>query len=85
MKLALLAATAIVAGSAQTDGTILFWTDSPIPSLRMMRANGTHVRRIAAKQNAKRPTFARSQMGRVRRDAERQAAAERLRRPDRAH
>jgi TolB protein len=57
MKLALLAATALVAGSAQTGGTILFWTDSPIPSLRIMRADGTHVRRIAAKQNAKRPSL----------------------------
>jgi TolB protein len=57
-KLACLAAVAFaLAGSSQTGGTILFWTDSPIPSLRVMRADGTHVRRIAADQNAKRPSF----------------------------
>jgi Tol biopolymer transport system component len=57
-KLACLAAAAFVlAGSSQTGGSILFWTDSPIPSLRMMRTDGTHVRRIAADQNAKRPSL----------------------------
>jgi TolB protein len=57
-KLACLAAvTFALAGSSQGGGTILFWTDSPIPSLRVMRADGTHVRRIAADQNAKRPSL----------------------------
>jgi TolB protein len=57
-KLACLAGAAFaLAGSSPTGGTILFWTDSPIPSLRTMRADGTHVRRIAANQNAKRPSL----------------------------
>ena len=57
-KLVLIAALGLgLGGSAQTGGTILFWTDSPIPSLRVMRPDGTHVRRIAAKQNAKRPSL----------------------------
>jgi len=57
-RLAGLAAVAFaLAGSSQTAGTIVFWTDSPIPSLRAMRADGTHVRRIAASQSAKRPSL----------------------------
>jgi TolB protein len=57
-KLASLVAVAFtLAGSSQSGGTILFWTDSPIPSLRVMRTDGTHVRRIAADQNAKRPSL----------------------------
>jgi Tol biopolymer transport system component len=57
-KLILLAVAALgLGGSAQPGGSILFWTDSPIPSLRVMRADGTHVRRIAAMQNAKRPSL----------------------------
>jgi Tol biopolymer transport system component len=57
-KLVVIAALAFgLGGSAQPGGTILFWTDSPIPSLRVMRPDGTHVRRIAAKQNAKRPSL----------------------------
>jgi hypothetical protein len=54
-KLVLIAALGLgLGGSAKAGGTILFWTDSPIPSLRVMNPDGTHVRRIAAKQNAKR-------------------------------
>lgn len=54
----LLAAAFVLAGCSNAPrATILFWTDSPIPSLRAMREDGTHVRRIAAAQNAKRPTL----------------------------
>jgi Tol biopolymer transport system component len=57
-KLACLAAVVFaLAGSSQGGGTILFWTYSPISSLRMMRADGTHLRRVAADQNAKRPSL----------------------------
>ena len=54
---ALAALTLSLAGSARTGGAIVYWTDSPIPSLRIMRADGTHVRRIPARQNAKRPSL----------------------------
>ena len=59
-RLALLAATTLVAihgSAAPSPGTIVFWTDSPVPSLRAMRADGTHLRRIPARQNAKRPAL----------------------------
>src|SRR5262249_43826138 len=49
--------------AAAPRGTILFWTDSPVPSLRAMRPDGTHVRRIAARQNAKRPTLSPDRRG----------------------
>jgi Tol biopolymer transport system component len=57
-RLAVVAALALgLGGSAQSGGEILFWTTSPIPSLRAMRPDGTHVRRIAGRQNAKRPSL----------------------------
>ena len=57
-RLAVVAALALgLGGSAQSGGEILFWTTSPIPSLRAMRPDGTHVRRIAGGQNAKRPSL----------------------------
>jgi len=58
-KLLVVAAIALGAGaSAPGGGTILFWTDSPIPSLRAMRPDGTHVHRIyISNRNAKRPSL----------------------------
>ena len=50
-------ATGLV-GSASPVGAILFWTDSPIPSLRSMRPDGSNVRRVfVSRLNAKRPSL----------------------------
>jgi Tol biopolymer transport system component len=56
----LLVAAALVTGlgGSSSGGTILFWTDSPIPSLRAMRPDGSNVHRVfVSRLNAKRPSL----------------------------
>jgi Tol biopolymer transport system component len=44
--------------AASTDGLILFWSDSPYPSLRSVWPDGSHLRRLyGTRQNAKRPSL----------------------------
>jgi len=44
--------------AAPGGGLILFWSDSPYPSLRSVRPDGSHLRRVyKTRQNAKRPSL----------------------------
>jgi TolB protein len=44
--------------AAPTGGLILFWSDSPFPSLRSVWPDGSHLRRVyKTRQNAKRPSL----------------------------
>jgi Tol biopolymer transport system component len=44
--------------AAPTGGLILFWSDSPYPSLRSVWPDGSHLRRVyKTRQNAKRPSL----------------------------
>jgi Tol biopolymer transport system component len=51
------ASTAAAPTAASRGGVILFWSESPIPSLWMVRPDGTHRHRLPLRQNCKRPTL----------------------------
>jgi TolB protein len=59
--LAALSAATPSAGAPRTSGRagslILFWSDSPIPSLWSIRPDGSHRHRISLRQNCKRPSL----------------------------
>jgi Tol biopolymer transport system component len=50
-----LAAGASSSAAPRARGLILFWSDSPIPSLWTVRPDGSHRHRIRLRQNCKRP------------------------------
>jgi hypothetical protein len=72
--------------AARVGSLILFWSDTPYPSLWSIRPDGSHRRLVfRTRQNCKRPVlFAGPQMDRLRRRASRTGAALPVRHPGRA-